>query len=177
MTDLPDTAATQAGLLVGSRTATLVLALRANDGSAATPPPFVPGNQPGDYQLTPPNFAQPVFTNWGSVTPWVLDAGSQFRAPPPPPLSSPEWAAAINEVQSLGQDTSTTRTADQTTIAKFWAPPIWNTWNAIADSQVIAHAHQPGSRPRTCSPISTSAWPTAPSPSTTPSTTTSCGDR
>ena len=140
LADLPDTAAKQAGILVGSRTASLVLALRAHDGSAATPPPFVPGNQPGDYQLTPPNFAPAVFTNWGSMTPWVLDAGSQFRAPPPPPLSSPEWAAAINEVQSLGEDTSVTRTADQTTIATFWAPPIWNTWNAIADSQVIAHA-------------------------------------
>jgi hypothetical protein len=139
LNNLPDTSASQAGLVVGSRAATLVLALRANDGSAATPPPFVPGNQPGDYQLTPPNFASPVFTNWGSVTPWVLKAGSQFRPPPPPALSSPQWAAAINQVQSLGQDTSTTRTAEQTTIAQFWAPPIWNTWNAIADGQVIAH--------------------------------------
>ncbi len=139
LTNLAHTAGTQAGLLVGSRAATIILALRANDGSAATPPSFVPGNQPGDYQVTPPNFAQPVFTNWGNVAPWVLDAGSQFRPPPPPPLSSRQWAAAINEVQSLGQDTSTTRTANQTTIAKFWAPPIWNTWNAIADSQVIAH--------------------------------------
>ena len=53
------------------------------------PAAFVAGNQPGDYQLTPPNFAAPVFTNWGSVTPLVLDRGNQFRPPPPPPLTSP----------------------------------------------------------------------------------------
>jgi membrane-associated phospholipid phosphatase len=35
-------------------------------------------------------------------------------------------------VKSLGQDTSTSRTADQTTVAKFWgSAPIWNTWNEI----------------------------------------------
>ncbi len=136
---VPDGTAKQAGVAVGKRVATLVLALRADDGSAATPAPFVPGAQPGDYQLTPPNFPNPVFTNWGSVSPWVLDAGDQFRPPPPPPLSSPTWAAAINEVQSLGQDTSTSRTPDQTTIGKFWAPPIWNTWNEIADGQVVGH--------------------------------------
>jgi len=38
----------------------------------------------------------------------------------------------------LGRDTSTTRTADETTAARFWAPPIWNTWNEIADSQAVA---------------------------------------
>jgi PAP2 superfamily len=136
---IPDGAAKAAGVTVGERTATLILALRANDGSANAATPFVPGSQPGNYQITPPNFPQPVFTNWGGITPWVLTAGDQFRPPPPPPLSSPRWAAAINEVQSLGQNSSTTRTADETTIAEFWAPPIWNTWNEIADGQIIAH--------------------------------------
>jgi membrane-associated phospholipid phosphatase len=133
---IPDSPAKQAGLDAGSQTASLLLALRANDGSENAPSPFVPGGQPGDYQLTPPNFAPAAFTNWGSITPWVLESGDQFRPPAPPPLTSPEWAAAINEVQSLGQNTSTTRTLDETTIAKFWAPPIWNTWNEIADGQI-----------------------------------------
>jgi len=128
-----------AGIQVGSRAATILLALRANDGSSAPQPKFVPGSQPGDYQLTPPNNAPAVFTGWGNVTPWALDAGDQFRPPAPPPLSSPQWAAAINQVQSLGEDTGSTRTADQTTIAQFWAPPIWNTWNEIADGQIVNH--------------------------------------
>ena len=136
---IPDSRAKQSGLAVGSRTASILLALRANDGSENAPPPFVPGGQPGDYQLTPPNFAPAVFTNWGTITPWVLKTGDQFRPPAPPPLTSRRWAAAINQVQSLGQDTSTTRTPKETTIASFWAPPIWNTWNEIADGQITGN--------------------------------------
>ena len=44
-----------------------------------TPPPFVPGTNPGDYRPTPPNLPAPVFTTWGQVTPFVLDSGNQFR--------------------------------------------------------------------------------------------------
>ena len=136
---LPAGAATDGGIRVGRLVAVLMLAARANDGSAATPAPFVvPPNQPGNYQITPPNHPTPVFTSWGNVTPFVLNRGDQFRPSPPPALTSATWATAINEVQSLGQDTSTTRTADQTTAAKFWAPPIWNTWNEIAGGQVTA---------------------------------------
>jgi membrane-associated phospholipid phosphatase len=136
LAQIPDSPAKQKGIDAGSRTATALLALRANDGSANSPSAFVPGNQPGDYQLTPPNHLPAVFTNWGTITPWVLQTGDQFRPPPRPPLTSPEWAAAINQVQSLGEDINSTRTPDQTTIAKFWAPPIWNTWNEIADGQI-----------------------------------------
>ena len=136
---IPAGSAKDSGLAVGARTATLLLALRAGDGSTAAPPPFTPGTHPGDYQLTPPNLAPAAFTGWANIAPWVLASGDQFRPPAPPALSSPQWAAAINQVESLGQDTSTTRTPDQTTIAQFWAPPIWNTWNEIAESQAIQH--------------------------------------
>jgi hypothetical protein len=91
-----------------------LLAIRADDGSNATPAPFVPGAAAGDYRTTPPNFPAPVFTTWGHVTPFVLDRGDQFRPAPPPALTSDAYAAAINEVQSLGSATSTTRTAEQT---------------------------------------------------------------
>jgi hypothetical protein len=136
---IPDGAAKQDGIQVGQTVATQLLALRANDGSAATPPTFVAGTQPGDYRPTPPAFAAPVFTGWANVTPFVLDKASQFRPEAPPTVTSAAYANALNEVKSLGQDTSTTRTADQTLAAKFWAGPIWNTWNEIADSAVLAH--------------------------------------
>jgi hypothetical protein len=136
---LPSGQATQDGIKVGHTVAVLMLAERAGDGSATKPAPFVvPVPQPGAYQLTPPNHPAPMFTNWGSITPFVLNSGDQFRPPPPPALNSTTWAQAINEVQSLGRDTSTTRTPDQTQIGKFWAPPIWNTWNEIAEGQVTA---------------------------------------
>ena len=44
-------------------------------------------------------------------------------------------------MKSLGQDTSTARTADQTTAAKFWgSAPIWNTWNEITQ-QLLTNQH------------------------------------
>jgi membrane-associated phospholipid phosphatase len=128
------------GIAVGNNVATRLLALRAGDGSTAAPPPFTPGTAPGDYQLTPPNFAPPVFTNWAAVRPFALRRGSQFRPAPPPPVTSGAYARALAVVQSLGQDTSTTRTADQTAAGRFWgAAPLFNVWNEIAQDQVSAH--------------------------------------
>jgi len=122
------------GVRLGDEVAADLLAIRAGDGSNTTPAPFVPGAAPGDYQPTPPNFPTPVFTTWGQVTPFVLDRGDQFRPAPPPALTSDAYAAAINEVQSLGSASSTTRTAEQTEIGKFWNPPIQNFLNQIAET-------------------------------------------
>jgi PAP2 superfamily len=126
------------GIRVGEAVAHDLLAIRADDGSNATPPPFVPGTAPGDYRPTPPNFPTPVFTTWGQVRPFVLESGDQFRPAPPPALTSDAYATAVNEVQSLGSATSTTRTAEQTEIGKFWNPPIQNFWNQIAESVALA---------------------------------------
>ena len=116
---VPDGRARNLGIAVGRAAATRLLSLRAGDGSAVSGP-FVPGTKPGDYQLTPPNFQAPVFTNWGGITPFVLKRGSQFRPLPPPPVTSAAYARALAVVQGLGQDTSTTRTADQTAAGLFW---------------------------------------------------------
>jgi hypothetical protein len=80
-----------------------------------------------------------VFTHWAKVTPFVLHQADQFRPAPPPALASVAYATALNEVESLGQDVSTTRTPDQTVIATFWAGPIWTTWNEIAEHAALAH--------------------------------------
>src|SRR6266487_3222510 len=140
---VPNTPGKQQGIRVGQIVAKLLVNARSSDGSAATPPPFAAGNQPGDYRPTPPNFPAPVFTNWGSITPFVLHDGQQFRPAPPPRITSVAYANALNEVKSLGQDSSTTRTPDETTQAKFWgAAPIWNVWNEIAeDLAVTRHAN------------------------------------
>jgi hypothetical protein len=127
------------GAQVGASAAARLLALRADDGANATPPAYVSTLLPGDYRPTPPAFAAPVFTHWSAVRPWVLRSADQFRPPPPPALSSSRYAAAIAEVQSLGQDSSTTRTADQTQVARFWAAPIQNYWNEIAQTAALAH--------------------------------------
>ena len=136
---IPNGADKQDGIQVGDAVANKILQLRANDGSAIVPPAFVPGTAPGNYRPTPPNFPTPVFTTWGQVTPFVLKSGSQFRPEPPPALTSAVYAQDLNEIKSLGQNTSTTRTAEQTIIGKFWAPAIWNTWNVIAENAAVAH--------------------------------------
>jgi hypothetical protein len=127
------------GVDVGQAVAAEILAARVNDGSSAALLPFTPGSNPGDYQLTPPGFAQPAFTHWRFVQPFVLRNAGQFRPPPPPALTSPQYAAAINEVQALGVAQGSTRTADQTQIGIFWNPPIWATWNRIAQSAALGH--------------------------------------
>src|SRR6266702_3796670 len=136
---IPNGAGKQQGIQVGQAVAARLITIRANDGSAATPPPFVPGNQLGNYQLTPPKFAAPVFINWRNVTPFVLNNPAQFRPEPPPAVTSQAYAQALSEVKSLGQNSSTTRTPDQMVIAKFWAGPPWNLWNEIAENAALAH--------------------------------------
>jgi hypothetical protein len=66
-----------------------------------------------------------------------MTSGSQFRPVAPPALNSAEYAAALNEVKSLGSVTSSTRTAQQTDIARVWkaggntvTPP--GMWNQVA---------------------------------------------
>jgi hypothetical protein len=73
------------------------------------------------------------------VKPFVLTRGSQFRQSAPAALNSTAYLQTVQQVQSLGQDHSSTRTPDQTTIASFWGGNIWDYWNEIAQSASLAH--------------------------------------
>ena len=136
---IPEGATKSAGISIGQGAAQRVLASRSNDGSGANPPLYTPGTQPGDYQLTPPLFSQPVFTQWPQVKPFVLTSSNQFRPGPYPALTSAEYTAAFQETKSLGEKNSATRTADQTQIARFWSGKIQNYWNEIAQTAALAH--------------------------------------
>jgi membrane-associated phospholipid phosphatase len=137
LAQVPNGPAKDQGVALGVQVAQDLVAIRSNDGSNVVPPPFVAGTAAGDFRPTPPNFPAAVFTTWGHVTPFVLARGDQFRPAPPPALTSDAYANAINEVKSLGSATSTTRTADQTEIGKFWNPPIQNFWNQIAETVAL----------------------------------------
>jgi membrane-associated phospholipid phosphatase len=136
---LPSDNATQQGILVGQAAARIILDSRAHDGAQTPPPPYQADPTPGRYQPTPPASAPPVFTGWGKVMPFVLHNGDQFRPAAPPALDSTAYAAALTETQQLGAKTSTNRTPDQTQDATFWAGPIQNYWNAIADQVAAGH--------------------------------------
>ena len=129
------------GIRVGEEAAHAILAARAGDGATVTPPVFVPLKGAGQYQLTPPTFTSAGFKQTANVTPFVLASASQFRPPAPPSLRSDRYARDFNQVKSLGELNSTTRTADQTAIGKFWgAASIWIVWNQIAE-QAAAGFH------------------------------------
>jgi hypothetical protein len=53
-------------------------------------------------------------------------------------VTSPTYTDSFDEVKSLGAVGSTTRSDDQTQIARFWGAPIQNYWNEIAQTSALA---------------------------------------
>ena len=70
------------------------------------------------YRRLPISFPR-VLPGWGSVTPFTLRSGAQFRLDPPEyfDLTSEEYTADYNEVKSVGEVNSPSRTAEQSQIA------------------------------------------------------------
>src|SRR6201993_359354 len=134
---IPDNEKKTQGVAVGQAVASQLLAARSADGANVIPSPYIPGNQPGDYQLTPPNFAPADFTQWPQVTPFALERADEFRPGPPPALTGNLYTEAFNEVKSLGFINSTTRTAEQTEIGQFWNGNIQDFWNEIGQTAAL----------------------------------------
>jgi hypothetical protein len=133
LSSIPDGTPKVSGRAVGEQVAGQIIGLRANDHSGDTTP-YTPGTLPGEWRPTPAGFAPPVLPNWPNVTPWTMTSGSQFRhSEGPPALASAEYAAALNEVKSLGAIDSATRTSEQTNMARFWATGITH-WSQIAQT-------------------------------------------
>ena len=109
------------GKAVGRAAAQRMLTHRANDGWTVTPPAYVLPPTPGNWQPTPPANAPAAFTHFPAVMPFALAQSTQFLPPPPPNLTSEQYAAEFNEVKELGAANSTTRTAEQTLTAQLWA--------------------------------------------------------
>ena len=103
------------GIDVGKKAAAEIIALRANDG-ADVPESYRPHASPGVYVPT----VIPVFSTAGMTTPWSMTSGSQFRPASPPALTSETWTGDLNEIRELGRRDSTKRTAEQTSIGRFW---------------------------------------------------------
>lgn len=137
LTRIPADARRTRGVDAGAAAAQAILANRAQDGSAVSPPLYTVPPGAGVFEPIPP--ATAAFTQWAKVKPFALTRPSQFRPPAPAPLNSTAYLQSVQQVESLGQNTSTTRTPDQTTIATFWGGGIWDYWNEIAQSASLAH--------------------------------------
>lgn len=136
---IPDGPAKTAGIALGNAAAARVLALRAGD-HAFDVVPYTPGTAPGDWQPTANGLAAQN-TQWPFITPFTMQSGAQFRGtlPGPPALNSQAFADAVNEVINLGSPNSTTRTADQSNIAKFWFVLVPRLWNVAAAQVEQSH--------------------------------------
>lgn len=121
------------GTELGSFVADRILRLRANDG-ANQRANHTPGSAPGQWRPTPPSFANATTPQWARVRPFVLRSSQLLRAPAPPALDSELYLESLAQVQTLGSNTSSVRTQDQTEIALFWSngrgtetsPGHWN---------------------------------------------------
>lgn len=119
----------QAGNAVGADAARRILVARKHDGSEYDEPTighgFTPSNKPGWWRGDPVSGSQAALgAEWGTVKPFVMTSSKQFRVPPPPALTSKEYADAYAEVKRLGGDgvnTPTERTEEQTFIGTYWA--------------------------------------------------------
>lgn len=127
---IPDGTAKTNGIAFGQQVAAQVIQIRSTDHSGDTVP-YSEGLLPGGYRFTPGCTAI-ITPQYTIVTPWTLTSNSQFRVDPPPDVSGSQFQADLNEVKSLGQNTSTTRTPNQTDIARFWAESPVASMNRIA---------------------------------------------
>ncbi len=132
---------TDPGVAVGTKAAAGIIALRACDGGfpIPAPPAFTGGTDPGVWRPTPPANAAMLAPWLGSVTPFTLTRPSQFRAEPPPALSSRRYARDYDEVKALGALNNSSRTPEQTDIAHFWAGNTFVIWNRALRDITVAH--------------------------------------
>lgn len=109
------------GIALGQSIGQSILDYRANDGYDSMSQ-YMPSNAVGHWQSDPLNPGQQAWgPAWGEVDTFAIQSPTSFLPPPPPSLSSQEYADAYNEVKELGSLNSTSRTTEQTEIANFWA--------------------------------------------------------
>jgi hypothetical protein len=141
---IPDSPFKDQGIAAGTAAAEAMIDARKDDGRFG-PSQFVPNPNPGYWDPVAPNgTTAPDPTPWvGGVEPFLMQSSSQFRSPDPYALASAAYAADVNEVKAIGGDgvvTPSTRTANETYIAKWWQSNPMASWNDVA-RQLIARNH------------------------------------
>ena len=108
------------GIAWGVQVGAALLAHRAADGSDASVP-YTETPAPGIWRPTPPANAAALLPHWGSVAPFAMIRGTQFRPHQPPALTSQAYTLEYQLTKDYGSAASAVRSADQTEVARFWA--------------------------------------------------------
>ena len=126
-----------AGDSLGRDVAKLVIAHARADGADA---PWAGELAAGEGRWFSASNDRPTLPLWGRVTPWLMSAGSQFRAKPPPAFGSAAFNAALGDLRRI----AATRTDEQARIAALWADGLGSyappgRWNKIAADLIQKH--------------------------------------
>jgi hypothetical protein len=134
---IPGGAARTEGQKLGQGVAARIIALRKDDGSAASQS-YTFGTGAGVYQATPPMNASPIVPHWRNMKPFMITGAKQFTFAGPAAPGSAEFARDFNEVKRLGSRASSERTPEQTAIAIHWAGSEVPPFNAVARAAAAA---------------------------------------
>jgi hypothetical protein len=139
LADIPDGPDQEGGVAVGRRAAAAMLAARENDGVDGDRQ-WIIGTRPGEWRPTPP-FMVGIGAQIGFMRPFAIPDADLFRSPRPNALTSERYARELEEVRTIGEASSATRTPDQTEAALFWndlRSPWWGMFNQIAESRRLS---------------------------------------
>ena len=127
---VPDGPAENRGAAVGAAAAAAMIAERTGDGRFGAPG-FAVGTEPGEWRPVLPLFINDPAAWVANVDPFLIRNPAHYRSNGPYPLTSRGYAVDFAEVKADGSLTSTTRTADQTDAARFWAENPVAMWSRI----------------------------------------------
>ena len=119
---IPNGTAKDDGIATGEAAAAAMIANRFNDGAAPAEFYLPSSTDPHQWQLTPGcSAAGGSFAHWPNLRPFGIADPVEFRADPPPALTSNAYAKAFDEVKRVGSLTSDERPQDRTDVARFYA--------------------------------------------------------
>jgi len=127
---IPDGSPKTRGIAVGEAAAAAMIAARTDDGRFG-PFRFAVGSTTGVWRPVLPMFVNDPNAWIKDVKPFMVDSASQFRSSGPLDVTSHQYAKEFKEVKSVGSAGSTTRTADQTYVSRYWAEHPAGTWSRI----------------------------------------------
>jgi hypothetical protein len=133
---IADGAAKTGGINVGEAAAAAMIVARTNDGRFG-PFRFTIGTTPGAWRPVLPMFVNDPNAWLKDVKPFLVESSTQFQTRGPYELTSHQYAKEFAEVKAVGSAAAdTTRTADQTLAARYWAEQPAGTWSRIVRTLV-----------------------------------------